>query len=356
MDKLSSKHIIFIMLGLSIISLETYSKSLIKTSQSDTWIAMIIASVFFLIIYYYIFKICKDTNSYNYEEIYFHSLGKFLGGILILFLLLTLYLSLVECSAVEANSLHTNFLYATPTWFFILMFILPALYSIRKGKITLVIITLISVILIITAEIILIILSAKYKTLTNLFPVLVNGFTYSMLNTVLKTLGLYSFIFASIPFFKDVFDKSKLKKDILLGLLIICTLEIISYIGTIATFGAKRAAMISYPKVIQSQQISYLNFFENGELLIIFQIVISWYIKYILIFYSIIKLLKNLKLFNKYLPFIITFLVAIPSFIISENIKVLFSLISYYSYICLLNLMLIPLIVFTIHNFKYKNT
>lgn len=354
MDKISSKHLIFIALGLSVVSLKTYPTILIKTGRTDTWICIIIASILILLFTYYIFNICKTTNCFSIIDIYYSSIGKIVGKFLIFILLITFYLTLVESSCIEANSLHTNLLSGTPTWFFVLFLTIPALYSVRKGKGAVIIITLIGITLIMFAGINLAILSSKYKYYKNLFPILVNGLNKDVLYTILKSLGLYSFIFAAIPFAKDVDNKSKLIRDLSIGMLLVVQMEIISMIGIIATFGWSRAAVISYPKLIQTQEISYFGFLESGEFFVMLQIVGGWYIKYILIFYSMLQILKQWTKINKYTPYFITLLVAIPSFFISKNIFILFNLLNYFSYICLANFIVIPLIVFTIYNIKTK--
>ncbi len=354
MDKFSSKHLIFIVLGLSVVSLKTYPTILVKTSGTDTWICMIIASIFIFLFTYYIFKTCGSKNCFSIKEIYFSSVGKYIGSFFLIMLILTFYLTLIESCSVESNSLHTNLLYSTPTWFFILFLVIPCLYSVRKGKNAILIITVIGIILIMIAGINLGILSSKYKYYKNLFPVLVNGFTSNMLLSIIKMLGLYSFIFAIIPYAKNVDDKRKLTKYILIGLFLVVQMEIISSIGIIATFGADRASVISYPKLIQTQEISYWGFLESGEFFVMLQIVGGWYIKYILVFYSMLQILNEIKLVNKYTPFIITFLVAIPSFYTSKNIFKLFYLLNYFSYICFSNLIIIPIIIFTLYNIKYR--
>jgi len=352
MDKISSKHLIFIALGLSVVSLKTYPTILIKTGRTDTWICMIIASILILFFTYYIFKICNTTNCFSITEIYYSSMGKFLGGFLIILLLITYYLTLVESSCIEASSLHTNLLFNTPTWFFVLLFTVPALYSVRKGKGALIIITLIGITLIMVAGINLAILSNRYKHYKNLFPVLVNGLSKDVILTTLKSLGLYGFIFAAIPFAKDVDKKKNLIRDILIGMGIVIQMEIISIIGTLSTFGWSRAASIAYPKLVQTQQISYWGFLESGEFFVMLQVVGGWYIKYVLIFYSMLQVLKHFNKVNKYTPYIITLLVTVPSFFLSKNIFILFEALNYFSYICLANFIVIPLIVFTIYKIK----
>jgi len=356
MDKISSKHLIFIVLGLCIVSLKTYPTILIKTGGTDTWICMIAASILVLFFAYFIFKTCNSKNNFLITDIYYSSTGKYLGNFLIFLLLITYYLTLIESSCIEANSLHTNMLFDTPSWFFVLALTVPALYSVRKGKNAIVIVTIIGISLIMLAGINLAILSNKYKYYKNLFPILVNGISKEVIYTTLKALGLYGFIFAAIPFAKDVANKKHLIRDLLIGMLIIIQMEIVSIIGIISTFGWSRAAVISYPKLIQTQQISYWGFLENGELYVMLQIVGGWYIKYILMFYSMLEILKHFTKLNKYTPYFITLAVIIPSFYISKNIFIFFKALNYFSYICLVNFIIIPLIVFTVYNIKTRKT
>ena len=200
------------------------------------------------------------------------------------------------------------------------------------------------------------ILSSKYKYYENLFPILANGLSKDVIYTTLKSIGLYGFIFAAIPFAKDVDNRNKLIRDLLIGMLIVVQMEIISMIGIIATFGWSRSAVIAYPKLIQTQEISYFGFLESGELFVMLQIVGGWYIKYILVFYSMLQILKQWTKVTKYTPYFITLFVAIPSFFISKNVFTLFNLLNYFSYICLANFIVIPLIIFTIYSIKVKKT
>jgi hypothetical protein len=95
-------------------------------------------------------------------------------------------------------------------------------------------------------------------------------------------------------------------------------MEIISMTGVITTFGPDRAMNIWYPKLIQTQLVSYFGFLESGEFFVMLQIVGGWFIKYILTFYGLIALLKEFNLISKY-SFIYFFLTFLFSFLISKN-------------------------------------
>lgn len=353
MDKLSAKHLFFVILGLDIVSLKTYPMILFKTGGTDTWIAVIVASAFILLFSYYIFNISVKHQEFDLSKIYNASVGNFLGKFLFVLLVITLYLTLIESSSIEANALHTNLLYETPPWFFIIFLILPAIYTLRKGKIAIIMITVIGIILIIFAGINLSLLTAKYKNYSYLFPVMQNGISPSFIDVLIKILGLYGFIFIALPFARDIENKAQINKIVIISMIVVIQMEILSIVGIISTFGISRASLISYPKLIQTQQVSYFGFLESGEFFVMLQIVGGWYIKYILVFYSLLVLIRKTINTNKYFPFIISFLVAIPSFYISRNIIMLFNVLNYFSYICFFNLILIPLIIFTIYKIKY---
>lgn len=352
MDKLSSKHIIFILLGLGVVSIKTYPSILVKSGGVDTWVAIIISSILLSLLLYLIISICIKKNNFSIVNIYKSVCGKYLGSLLIFFIFVTIYLTLIECSSMEANSLHSNLLLGTPTWFFAILFVFPALYSFSKGKIAIIIITLIGITLIMIAGINLFILTEQYKKYEYLLPVFSKGVTQGFLISIAKSLGLYSFIFLSLFFIEDIYDKGRLKKDFFIGMFIMIQMDIVSIIGIIATFGVQRAAMLSYPKLVQTQEISYFSFVEGGEFFVMLQIVGGWYIKYLLVFYCMNKLLRDCNISHKIYPILITLLVLFSTMYISKNIFVLLYFVNYFTYFCLFNFLIIPFLIFILYSFK----
>jgi spore germination protein (amino acid permease) len=356
LDKFTSKHLIFLILGTTIVSLKTYPTVFMKNGGRDSWIAIIISSILILIYFIYIIKICQKTNTYSLYKIYCSALGKILGTIFIFLFIISLFITLIECSSIEANSMHTNMLLNTPQWFLLIFFIVPAIYTVKKGKVAVITVSCIGLIFIMIAGINLAILSAKYKNYRYLFPIFKDGITTNFIISILKSLGLYGSISITLPYLCEIKNKKTIIKDSLIGLFIVIQMQIISVTGVIMTFGINRSNLISYPKLIQTQRISILDFLEMGELFVMLQMVGGWFIKYILTFFAIFLLLKELNINNKYIHYFISILVFIFAYWVSSNLFRLFRLLEYYSYFSLISLIIIPFIIFTIHYLKNKNS
>lgn len=356
MDKLNARHFIFIILGTSIVALKTYPNIIIDYGGRDSWIAVSIASLLILLFTVYILWICKKTNTYNILEIYNSALGQRLGTIFLFLFIFTLLLTLIESSSIEANAMHQNMLLETPPWYILLFFIVVAIYSVSKGIPSIIIITILGIMFIMFAGINLGIMTIKYKESKYLFPILENGLDLNFWIATLKSLGTYAGVVIFLPFLVNIDEKEqhKLMKNSIIALIIVIQMEIISMTGVITTFGPKRAMSIWYPKLIQTQLVSYFGFLESGEFFVMLQMVGGWFIKYILAFYGLINLLKEFNLISKYSIYIISVLTFLFSFLISKNSFILLKFLIYYNYISLVNFIIIPFIVYTIFLIKFN--
>jgi spore germination protein (amino acid permease) len=266
-----------------------------------------------------------------------------------------MFLTLVESSSVEANSMHTNMLLNTPQWFFLLFFVVPAIYTVKKGKMAVVSVTIIGIFLIMIAGINLSMLTAPYKRFEYLFPLFKNGITKGFILSILQTLGLYGNAAIILPYFADLKDSKKLTRDNIIGLLIVIQMIIVAVTGIIMTFDINRTNLISYPKLIQTQRVSLFDFLDAGELFVMLQIVGGWFIKYIVTFLSLMILIKETNFKNKYIHYIISFFVFILAFAASKNLFNLFTLLNYYTYFSLIGFVIIPLCIFVIYDLKIKS-
>ncbi|MCY6484280.1 endospore germination permease [Clostridium aestuarii] len=358
MNKLNSRHFIFIILGTTIVALKTYPNLVIEYAGRDSWISLILASIFIFLFSIYILWICKQTNCYDMHTIYISSLGNIFGTLFLFLFTLTLFLTLIESSSIEASGMHVNLLLETPNWYILIFFLLAAVYSIKKGLRSIIIITIIAIAFIMVAGINLGVMTMKYKQSKYLFPILANGIDLNLLIGVIKSLGLYSSWSIAIPFLVNIDSnsKNKLIKTNIIALVIVIQMQIVSMTGIIMTFGPKRSVNILYPKLIQTQLVRYFGFLESGEFFVMLQMVGGWFVKYILTFYAILKLLERINLHSKYNIYIITILIFIFSFFITQNNFTLINLLIYYNYISLINFVIVPLIVFTIFFMKNKKT
>ena len=354
MDKLNTKHLMFIIWGTSIVAMKTYPNVFIVKGGRDSWISVTIASIILLAFFLYLLFICKKTNCYDMDKIYRSALGKTMGDIFLILFVITLIVTLIESSSVEANALHLNMLSDTPSWFFLLFILIPAIYITKKGTRAITIVTILGITLIMFAGINLAILTAKYKKYSYLLPIMADGITPSFLLSIIKALGCYSSIAICIPFLSRVYNKSKITKHCIIAILIVIQMEIFANIGVLTTFGVSRTLSINYPKLIQTQLVSYLGFIEGGEFYVMLQMVGGWFIKYVLALTAILILLKKLSFNSKYWIYIITLFVFITSYFLSAKVLLLYKFLNIYVYFSLVSFMLIPTIIFTIFYMKNK--
>ena len=168
-------------------------------------------------------------------------------------------------------------------------------------------------------------------------------------------LGLYGSISISLPYLAKIKDTKKIIKHTLIGLIIVCQMEIVAITGIIATFGIDFAKAMVYPKLLQTQQVSYLRFLEFGELYVMLQIVGGWLLKYVAAFYALLLLSKEFNLKQKhlvYITYIVSIMVLIASYFIASDLYFLFAFFNIYSYVCFVNFVVTPFIIFTIFAVK----
>ncbi|MCB2290485.1 endospore germination permease [Clostridium sp. CS001] len=354
MDKLNTKHLMFLIWGTSIVSMKTYPNVFNSEAGRDSWISVIISSIILLLYFVYILFVCKKTNCYNMDDIYRKALGKTMGDFFLILFVITLIITLIESSSVEANAMHVNMLSDTPPWFFLLFLVIPAIYIAKKGTRAIVIVTIIGICLIMLAGINLGVLTTKYKKVSYLLPIMANGITVPFVLSIIKALGCYSGIAICIPFLSKLANKSKTKRYSIIAILIVIQMEIVANIGTLTTFGISRTLNLSYPKLTQTQLVSYFDFLEFGELYVMLQMVGGWFIKYVLTLSAILILLKKLSFLNKYTIYIISLFVFIVSFFVSAKIITLYKFLNFYVYFSAISFMLIPTIIFSIFYFKNK--
>ncbi len=87
------------------------------------------------------------------------------------------------------------------------------------------------------------------------------------------------------------------------------------------TFGPEKVITFSYPKLLQTQQVSYFRFLTLGELYVMLQMLGGWMLKYLITFYGILIILKGFNLKRKhliYLTYIISGLIYGASYLVSQ--------------------------------------
>lgn len=341
-------------MGTTIVSLKTYPTIITRSGGRDTWIAFIIASVLIFLYTWFMFASFKKINCFNLYKIYCGAVGEFFGKFFIILFAVSLFLTLLESASVEANSMHTNMLLETPNWFIVLFFVLPTLYTVKKGRSAIMITTIISMVLVALSGINLAFLTAKYKNFNYLLPILKEGITPGLFNSFLQSLGLYGCVTISFPYLEDIKKKKKLIKHELLSMIFIIQIEIVSIIGILVTFDIRYLNTMSYPKLLQTQLVDLARFLESGEFFVMLQIIGGWYIKYVLTFYALMKILHHIKLHDKYILYTTSLLVLIGAISLSQNLFNLFQFLHYYTYICLFNFVIAPFLMVLIFRLRNK--
>ena len=171
MDKLSSKHFMFFILGCSMIALRSYSSIFVRLGGRDTWILAFFASIIFIIITMYLLNICIKSQTFNIKDIFFSS-SNWLGQIYMFIFAVGLFSCAVESASVEASSIHTNFFLSTPNWYCLLFLIIPAAYILTKQMNTILILVIITVTLTLVGDVALLALVSKYLDFNYLLPIL----------------------------------------------------------------------------------------------------------------------------------------------------------------------------------------
>ena len=129
-------------------------------------------------------------------------------------------------------------------------------------------------------------------------------------------------------------------------------MQIISIMGIITTFEIRYLNTMPYPKLLQTQLVELSRFMESGEFFVMLQILGGWYIKYVLTFYALMKILKDLKIYDKYTIYTSSLLVLIAGLALSQDTFNLFRFLNYYTYICLVNFVIIPFIMMLIFRIR----
>ncbi|OPJ60094.1 endospore germination permease [Clostridium oryzae] len=356
MQRINSKHLMFVIWGTCIVSLKTNISIPISNAGRDIWISVIIASIVILLYIVSVENIMIKSSKFNLYEIYTGALGKILGNIFLLLTALSFIVMLIECAATEASTVHTNLFIETPHWYLLILFVIPAIYSVKKGLVPTIVITIIGMILAMLAGVNLVILTSSYKNYKLLFPILAHGLNMDIIIGAIKCIGYYGGILTFFTFldFVDSHDVHNIKRFSIIGFLMIFQMQVVSSSGTIVSFGPERAGYLVYPKLIQTQEISYFGYIENGELFVLFQTLGGWFVKYILTFFALRTILRRYSFDNIYVIVSLSLMILVVSYFASSNLLRLIKLQHYYCYFNAITMVLIPWIIFGIYSFRSK--
>lgn len=358
MDQFSPKHYVFLMMAVGIVSMKTYPIVFIRESGRDSWIAVILSSV--LAVFYFLFaiKTMMRSKDETLRKIYETAFGKPAGICLLILFAGNVFLTMVESASIEADSMHQNMLVETPNWYFLLFFVLPALYVVRRDLVAVVIVAIIGISLILIAGIHLGILTVQQKHITYLFPVFENGVTGGFWISVAKSLGMYGFLSISFAYLPRIqYKRDTLKKYAAIGLAIIVQMQIVSVTGIFMTFSVPVAESYYYPKLIQTHLVSYFRMLEFGELYVMLQTLGGFLMKYLVSFHALIQIMQSFQIKGSMIrvsTYLFTALVMAAAYFATYTSVRLFALLEFLPWICLFNFILVPTAAFAIYRVKRK--
>lgn len=352
MDQFNSRHFAFFIAATTVVSLKTYPTVYTVNGMRESWIAMIIASIFILFYLIYYIKTYKKNKGTGFYTIYTTALGNGPGNLLIGLFSLTLLLTLIESASVHSNAMHTNMLIDTPIWYFLLFFLLPTLYTVTRGLAPVVTVTLIGIALVTISGINLALLTAKNKHFLYLFPVFEEGLRRGFILSIIQILGLFGCITIVFPYLTEIKDTEKLLKHSIIGLVFVIQMQLVSLTGLIQTFDIDVVNTMIYPNLLQTQLVTYFRYLEAGELFVMLQMVGGWYLKYIITFYGLLIILKSMGFKGNWMPYFISAVVGVCAYLLSRNLFVLFKFLNYYTYIVFANFIVIPFFVYVLFNIK----
>lgn len=354
MNKVSSKHLMFLILGATLVSIRCYSSVFISLGKRDTWIFTLFASMIILLFLLFIFNIITKNNTYDVTEVIYGQFPKIIGLLFIFIFIIGLFLLSIESVAVFSNSIHTNYMQFTPNWFCIIIFLLASTYVLFKKFNAILSLVIIIVSITVIGDIFYLILVAPYLNLNELLPIMQDGFTKEKWLCLLSILGNLSSVSIVFPYMKFVQKKNAIISDSIFAMIILGFFTTTSIVSIISFLGPDRASNIYYPEYIQSQRILIAGFLEFGELFYIFRSVCMCFIKYILCSFGIFLLFEDkIKNRNRLIAYY-TLLIFIFSFLLTKNQEILFRFLKYNQYLVLFPLLLIPLLCFTIYYFRHK--
>ena len=356
MEKLTSKHFIFLIIAATGTSILNYPSLFIKIGGRDTWIFTIVASVILFLFAIYNFTIIRKTKSYDFTAVCYSSLGKTLGTIYLLLYSFTLILICVEASSVSSNAIHTNIFINNPVWYCLLLFILAAFFVSKNRFHSILSVTLLSMFIAIVIGIFIGVLNQRYSDFSTLRPILHDKDSKSYVIAAITQLGAMSSFAILLPIIRRIDDRNKLNKYTYTTLIFILAAMTISIINLIASLGPARSSNIFFPQFIQAQRISFGGFLENGEFFIIITSTLFWIVKYILAMFALYSIWEN-KISNKILFIgIVSAIVYGISWLISRNVYGLFQILYYYQYILIVVMLICPTLIYTIYGFaKNRN-
>ncbi|MGL5149002.1 MAG: GerAB/ArcD/ProY family transporter [Clostridium sp.] len=349
MDKLSSKHFMFLILGVSTISITTYSSIFIKTGGRDTWIYAIAGCIIISLVYLFMLKRAIFFQNMSIHDLFTHTCGKFIGSLFLLIFAFGAFLLSIESVASNAMNIHINLFIETPNWFTLFVLLVPSIYLLTRRFNTILILSIISVTFLTIGNIILSLLIQRYCDYTNILPIMKTGFSFE---TLIMILGSLSCITLTLPFTSNLNHEHGIIKRSTYSLIISSIIIVVSFIAVISTFGPYRAGNIYFPEFIASQRAQVAGFIEFGEFFYIYKSITGWLLKFVLSYFCIYMIFKHWIKNRFKFACLYTILVYICSLAITHNTLSFFKILTIFNYVNIIPMFLIPLFVYSFSYFR----
>lgn len=348
MNKISTRHFMFLIFGTIIVPLKTYPNIIIQYAGRDAWISVAVSSIIIFLFTIFVIKTIHKTETYKITDVFKIAFGEKIGYLLSIFLCISFFFILIESCTLQASVTRGNLLIGTPYWYICLFFVIATYLSVKSDLSSILITSIIGLSFTFIAGIMLSYMTHKYKHIEYIYPLLEFGFNKNMIISIVKSTGCYSSIISAFIYFQFVNDKDNLMKNTLLALVIIIQMEIVSIISVITTFGPSRSLQLIFPKITQNQIVNLFGFIEGAEFFIVLQVIDGWFVKYIITFYALKTVLENLNIYKKYFPILFSILVfLISSFLLKSNFVYL-DILNTYATISFMTLFIVPLIAYII--------
>jgi len=350
LGKLTGRHYLFFIVCLTIISIKAYPGMIIERAGRDSWVFVLAAGLFLLLFGFIIADAFVRKRIPDINHLYLKAFGKYAGKLMLLFFALTLFLNGCESISVLSSMIHTNMFIQTPVWFGLLFFAIPGIYILSKGFDSLLKLILLSVFLMLISIILLIILEIPYNHFSSALPALQSPLNYRKVLGWVAAFGSMASLGITFPYLGRMAERSSLRKYFIISVSISFLLAAYSMLSIVATFGETRAGNLFFPEFIQAQRISYGDYMESGELFSLIQNFFGFMVKYLLSLYAIYMIYKD-KIRNTFRFFLIlSAVVLIFSFMITDSTYVLMYRLYWLAIINLVFLLLIPLISVIVFN------
>ncbi|MDD7794966.1 endospore germination permease [Clostridium sp. 'White wine YQ'] len=354
MDKITSKHFMFFIICLTMLSIKLYPGLVIEWGGRDAWLYTLIAGLILITVGYIIINTFVKYNIPDLNFLYIKSFGKSFGTIFLLLFSAVLFLNCCESITALSSAIHTNLFIETPLFFSYLFLIIPCIYMASKGFDSIFKLALVSITFMLICTFLLIILGLPYNKYLNVTPILENKLNLNSFFSILYALGLMSTLGISLPYIKNISKKNNLKSHYFIAIIIALIIIVYSVFNIICSLGPIRANNLFYPEFIQAQRISYGGYVESGELFVLMQYMLGFIIKYLLCIYGIFYINES-KLTNKFKFFtIISIFIFLFCFYFSKNTYNFIVELNYLSLANLVVILIIPLIACMLFKFSHK--